>query len=90
MPSLISIEPTEFVNVRSGQKTFGFRIYDDYSQLYDNTWEDIPSDDLDVLERVVNSDSSEIKTMIDFVKEHETRIEIGGNYYEFDEIKDIL
>lgn len=62
----VTIEPTKFVNVRTGHATFGVRVYDDEGQSYDNTWDSIPEDDLEVLKLVLASDNQTI-TMMDFV-----------------------
>lgn len=88
MSNRVSIVPTEFVNVRSGNKTFGVRVYDDEGQSYDNTWESIPDDDLDVIEKVLQSDDMNIRGIMDFVRENEKGVEIDGTWYDWDEIKD--
>ena len=49
MSNRICIEPTEFKNVRSGTVSYGYRAYDDYGNTYDNNWDAIPDDDLEVL-----------------------------------------
>jgi hypothetical protein len=84
----VTIEPTEFINIRSGSKTLGVRVYDDNTQAYDNNWEEIPINDLDVLEKVLELDNDEISIMLDFVKENKMGIDIGGTWYEWEEIKD--
>jgi hypothetical protein len=88
MSNRISIDPTEFVNIRSGSKTFGVRVYDDYGCAYDNTWESIPDDDMDIIEKVLECENEVIRDMMNFVKEEEKGIDIDGTYYEWDEIKE--
>jgi hypothetical protein len=88
MSNPVNIVPTEFLNVRSGNKTFGVRVYDDHDQAYDNTWESTPDDDLDVLEKVLECDNEAIRGIMDFVKENEKGVDIDGTYYDWDEIKD--
>ena len=87
MSNRVTIEPTEFKNVRSGEKTYGVRVYDDYDQSYDNTWDKIPVKDLDVLEKVMVSDDKIISAMMDFIGENEKGVCIGDNYYDWEDIK---
>ena len=87
MNNRVTIEPTEFVNVRDGTKTYGVRVYDDFGQMYDNTWESIPKDDMKVLQKVLKSDGNEFVETMEFIKENEKDICIGGEYYKWEEIK---
>jgi hypothetical protein len=34
MSNQITIQPTKFVNVRSGSSTLGVRVYDNYGQIH--------------------------------------------------------
>jgi hypothetical protein len=91
----LNLVPTEFRNVRSGTVTKGYRAYDDNFCCYENLMETIPDDDLDFLEYVVddvvlNSVNLNLKTALEHCLEHELGIEIDQEYYEFDEIKQIL
>ena len=88
MSNPLTIEPTEFVNVRNRQeKTFGVRVYDNYDQSYDNTWDLIPDDDMEILEKVIANNNEQMQAMLDYVKENECGISIGGEWYDWDEIK---
>lgn len=92
MSNRVTIEPTEFVNVRTGEVSYGFRAYDDYEQTYDNTLESIPDNDMEFLalickEKAFNTAFSE---MLDFVKEGQMGLYIGGTWYEWDAIEPIL
>jgi len=90
MSNRVAIEPTEFINVRSGEKSLGVRIYDDYDQTYDNTWDDIPDNDMDILKRVEESHDEKTCSLMDFIREHENGVYIGGSWYEWDKIKKIM
>ncbi len=90
MANLVRVEPTEFRNLRSETSTLGVRVYDDYDQAYDNTWEKIPEDDLDILRVLRESDDKAIVAMLDHIEEHKTGVEIGGTFYDWDEIKHIF
>lgn len=83
----VTIEPTKFHNQRSGEITFGFRMYDDEGQSYDNTWESIPDDDLEVLDKVMQSDDFQVIGMLDFLLEHGLGLNIGNIFYAWDNIK---
>jgi hypothetical protein len=86
----MQIEPTEFINTRTGDRTYGVRVYDDYFATYDNTWDSIPDDDMEILKTVLKMDGTEIQDMFNNVQENEKGIGIGDNWYDWDEIKDII
>jgi hypothetical protein len=88
MSNRVTIEPTVFKNARGKETTFGVRVYDNESQAYDNTWDAIPDDNLDVLEKVLESDDIVISSMMDFIQENKTGVCIGGDWYDWGEIKD--
>jgi len=90
MSSHITIQPTEFKNVRTGEKTLGYRIYDENGQTYDNTWQDIPNNDMDVLEKVLEAPSDIAGDMFDFIRQNKTGIYIGEEYYSWRRISKIL
>ena len=90
MSNRVTIEPTIFTNVRSGEVTKGIRIYDDNAQEYDNTWDSIPDDDIEVLKKVIleHSCTERISDMLIFVQEYKSGIYIGCEWYEWEQIKD--
>ena len=85
----VTIQPTEFTNVRSGEVTYGVRVYDDQGQAYDDIWDDIPDDDMDVLHRVLESEDHDIVEMLEFVAEHKKGIHIGEEWYKWNEIESV-
>ena len=90
MANRVNIEPTKFEDVRFGSVTFGVRVYDDYAQAYDNTWENVPADDMEVLKRVLNLDDVVISEMMSFTKEMENGLYISDNWYDWEEIKAVF
>lgn len=90
MSKAITIQPTEFKNVRTGEVSLGYRIYDDNGQIYDNTWQDIPDNDLDVLEKVLSEPSDIAGDMLDFIRENKCGIYIGDEHYSWKKIRDIM
>ena len=89
----VTIEPTKFTDLRSGEETFGWRAFDDYSQAYDNTWseKDVPKDDLDFLTRVLEvSDDETLWGMLEFCEENEQGIHVGSSFIEWQEFSPLL
>lgn len=87
MSERATIAPTEFYNTRLGIKTYGVRVYDGYGQTYDNTWESIPDDDMDVLSKCMESEDDVIVAILDFLQEHGESIDIGGEVYQWAQVK---
>lgn len=94
MSNNLTIVPCEFKNVRSGEVSYGYRLFDDYTSVYDNTWESIPDDDMEFLKELVqavkDSNNNEIMNALEFVVEWQNSITIGKTEYQFEEIKEIL
>ena len=90
MSNLVTIEPTQFTNTRSGESTFGFRAYDDYGQTYENIFESIPDDNLEFLALVVEYPNEILGGMLEYARINEKVIKVGGTFYEYDEIKHIV
>ncbi|HIJ11252.1 TPA: hypothetical protein HA278_04300 [Candidatus Woesearchaeota archaeon] len=90
MSNQITIQPTKFVNVRSGSSSLGVRVYDSYGQSYTNTWESIPDDDFEILKLVMELDDEVVRSMMDFIQEDQKTIDIGGAYYSWEEIKHLF
>lgn len=85
----INLVATTFkANAASIPDTYGYRIYDDYAKAYDNNSESPIEDDLDLLEYALQSSDDEVKTMLDFVKEHQNGMNINGEWYDWDQIKE--
>lgn len=88
MSNRLTIEPTEFKDVRSGSVTYGVRVYDNFDQKYDNLWDSIPDDDMEVLKLVMDSDA--MGDFIDDLKDAAKGLYIGDQWYDYDEIKHVL
>lgn len=81
---MLNIEPTIFENFRTGEKSFGVRVFDEYGQDYDNTWESIPDDDKDIFDLVM--ENKDLKLMIDTHFEVYSTLMIGGAEYSKNEL----
>lgn len=86
----VAIEPTEFINVRSGDKSYGYRIFDDYSAHYDNNLELIPDDDFDLLKIIIKSQDKNIQDIVSFIKEEKKGVYVGNVWYDFEKIENLL
>lgn len=87
MSNRACIQATEFHDKPAGSITYGFRIYDNEGQTYDNTWDSIPDDDMEVLKMVCRSDDETVRGIIDFIIEQENGVEIGDEWYDWEQIK---
>lgn len=90
MSNRIKICPTEFTDIRTGVKSYGIRMFDDYDESYDDSWDTIPVKDLDIIKRVIEVGDKTITAMIDYVIEHQQGICVGENWYDWDEIKHLF
>lgn len=86
----VTIEPTKFIDVRSGEESFGYRIYDNYGSSYDNTLEFIPDNDLELLKIVIENDNDVVQDILESLVKTEGGLEIGNQHYSYEEIKPIL
>jgi hypothetical protein len=83
MGNTATIQRTAFVNIPDGEKTFGYRIYDDYEQDYDNIFEeaDMNLPDKDFLLKVVGRLSEVGQSIFDLALDKGV-IEIDGKICE--------
>ncbi len=88
MSNRIVIEPTKFIGTKSGYESYGIRVYDSMTQAYDNSWDEIPDDDMEILKKTMDSQNSSIESMFELPPLD--GIEIGGNWYSWDEIKNLF
>jgi len=95
---MTNLIPTSFTDIRTGEISLGYRLYDDYESTYcnimnlnDPTYQ-IPNDDLeflnDAMEYLKGDNIS--KNMISDLKENQLGIFIGPTWYDYDKIKDYL
>jgi len=91
MSNQITIRPTEFRNIRTGDVTFGYRMYDNYGQTYDNcifnTKDDIPDDDLELVKMVKDNPNDVAGAMFDYIQENQGDIWVDDEWYEWEKIK---
>ncbi len=92
MSNRVSIQPTIFEDHADGNKTYGVRIYDDYDTVYTNLWnpEDLDALPLDILAKVVEGACQKTAEMLDFVREGQHGIYIGGDWLTWEFIREVL
>jgi hypothetical protein len=92
MSNRLCIVSTEFRNARTEGTTYGVRIYDNYDNVYDNLWEGILYDDLEILATVLKDTkgNERVEAMFDFIQENENGIDIDGEWYDWDQIKHLF
>lgn len=83
----VTLQPTEFINQQMGSSTFGFRMYDDEGQTYDNTWDSIPDNNLEILALAMQSDDWQVIDMLSLLLKYKKGLYIGKTWYEWDQIK---
>jgi hypothetical protein len=102
MSNTIYFEPTKFEDVRSGNCTYGCRIFDNYAQTYINDWDNVSDDDLEVIakciEQLAEMDNinctaftgNTFDAMMAYLVEYEQGVFVGDIWYEWDKIKHLF
>lgn len=84
MCSRVELVGTTFVDV-GGEKTYGFRMFDDYESVYYNLSDELITDDLQLLRFVNEIDSAEFSGLLDAAAVSGCRI--NGRWYDSEEVK---
>ena len=89
MSNRVSIEATKFVNT-DGTETYGFRMYDDYAQLYNNIADSniMYMDDLVLFDYVLERSDDVSGEMFSFCHEENKGMYINGTWHDYDELKE--
>ena len=90
MSNQVCLMSTEFKDVDG--VTYGFRIYDDYANVYDNNAEGFITDDMELLRQAFNASENnpQVKELFNYLLEHQKGISINSTWYDWDEIKNIV
>lgn len=87
----VTIIPTEFKDIRTGEVSFGFRAFDSIHFTYCNSLEEIPKDDMEFLTLVVdNGDDVLIAMLEEKCITTNNGLFIGNTWYEHDDVIDIV
>lgn len=85
----ITLTRTKFTDIKSGQESYGYRIYDDYGSSYamfDKA--QVPERDDDFLKVVSNGCDEQVAEMIQYSLEH--GMYIDDLWYSSEKIEEIL
>jgi len=92
MSNRVSIIATKFENIHSEPPdvTYGFRMFDDEGQMYHNTDEKLPKDDLKLLKWALPKMDDMAQDMMDFVIRNKSGMYINGRWYDWTKIRPII
>lgn len=95
MSNRAHLEPTKFRNLRAGGATYGFRIWDDNYQGYNNklTSDDV-QDDLGLLALVLKDLTvvpfDPVSEILHTVRDNQSGIFVGETYYPWEQIQHLF
>lgn len=94
MSNPIHFVQTEFKS-KHGYSTWGYRAYDDNCCAYSNNWENLYDDPLEFLAVLIdeyndNEVPDEVRTLLEYIKEHECGFNIDSEYFDFEEVKELF
>lgn len=88
MSDRVYVVPTKFVDVRTNEESFGYRIGDCLAQSYDTSWPSIPDDDLEFLELVKEVGDQTTEDLLESCRGK--GMFIGNRWYEWSEVEHIM
>ena len=91
----VCLVATKFTDIATARaETYGFRLYDDHGQNYDNTAESPITDDLELLKWALEmhpiKEDSDMSDCLNEVAVNKKGMEINGQWYDWDEIKHLF
>ena len=94
MSNHVHIEPTKFVSLQSGKESLGVRVYSDEGSAdgcyYDNSWGEIPENDLEVLKITLYGVSDPICMTLMSVNDEKQGLFIGEAWYDWVKVKPVF
>jgi hypothetical protein len=91
MSNRISLTATTFIDHPNDDKSFGFRMYDDFGQTYNNCCDSLITDDFDLLQYAYNNQDEVSGVMFEWISENGGHgMYINDTWYEWDEIQHIF
>ena len=89
MGNRVNIEATKFTN-KDGSETYGFRMYDDYAQMYNNCADSniMYMDDLDLFDYAIERSDDISGEMFSFCHEENKGMCINDAWYDYDDLKE--
>ena len=90
----IVIIPSEFKNVRTGEISYGYRLFDEYVIDFEDKWKAIPEEDLEFLREVIKTikhyNNAEVMNAFFFLLEYKNSITIDNTEYSYEQVKEII
>lgn len=80
----INLDACEFTNPITGDKSKGFKVWDDYGKAYHNCFESIPKDNLELFELAIETEEMEL--FFETMEENKQGIFINDTWYDFEEV----
>jgi len=94
MSNRLWLATTTFNNPATGDVSHGYRMYDDYANMYSNYWEAAVIDDMELLKAVVLEESSEeddaIESHIFDQEKSQTGMYINDSWYEAEQLAPLI
>ena len=88
MSNRLVIQPTEFVNLPTKEKSYGVRIYNDYENMYVDNWDEMPDDDMGILVKTLHSCWQ--TDMLGYCIENKEGCLIGKKWYCWENFEEIV
>ena len=89
--NILTLQPTQFTNLRTGEITQGFTASDNYGRFFSDSFDAPPStDDMTFLKQVIDFQSPTLQEMIGHVIDRKAGVTIGKQFYEWTAIAGIL
>ncbi len=95
MSNRTRLEPTKFRDIRTGEITYGFRMWDDHIQGYRDDLKPLDlQDDIAILqaatEGVLGNYCDPIEVLLESIRQNREGIIIAGTWYEWAQIKHVF
>jgi hypothetical protein len=84
------IETTIFYCTKQNAFTTGVIAYDGHSDGFDNTWDNLPYDGLDVLRKLKEDTTTSMMHVLQTIIQNECDVRINGVLYPWQQIRDVL
>lgn len=82
---------TKFSDVDGNNVTYGYRVADDYDMYYDDTWiTPGPEEDLEFLQRLKETASEDVQTLLDWVEAEANGCYINDTWYDYVDLLPVL
>jgi hypothetical protein len=89
-----TLKPTEFTDTRTGEKYYGFRLYDEYDKYYSTEMDSIPDDDMVLLaevNRIISEDENETNPGLNILdRSCNDGLWISHHFYNSKQVREVI